>query len=267
MPCIRAARAIGCRQRSTNPIAVDARTAGTGGSRPAFSDFPPARRSTDMLGRPTSPRWALVAAVVALGGVAGAARLATGSDHQDTPFVELNPKTDMTDVYAFPGSASGRIVLVMDTRAFLTPAQATDPAQASFDPNLLYQFKVDNNGDAKEDKVIQVTFTGEGAKQQVQVRGPTRASSGRRHGERGRRRHPGGDRSAQHQSRQRERHSGVRRALATTRSSSTSRPPSASCPIAGRLAGPLSSSCALNRMARRRSSSGIPGSTTSPAST
>ncbi len=125
-----------------------------------------------MLGRPTSPRWALVAAVVALGGVAGAAHLATGSDHQDTPFVELNPKTDMTDVYAFPGSAPGRIVLVMDSRAFLTPAQATDPAQASFDPNLLYQFKVDNNGDAIEDKVIQVTFTGEGAKQQVQVRGP-----------------------------------------------------------------------------------------------
>ena len=125
-----------------------------------------------MLDRPTSRRWALVAAVVALAGVAGAARLATGSDHQDTPFVELNPKTDMTDVYAFPGSAAGRIALVMDSRAFLTPAQATDPAQASFDKNLLYQFKVDNNGDAIEDKVIQVTFTGEGANQQVQVRGP-----------------------------------------------------------------------------------------------
>ena len=60
----------------------------------------------------------------------------------------------------------------MDTRAFLTPARATDPAQASFDHNLLYQFKIDNNGDAMEDKVIQVTFTGEGADQQVEVRGP-----------------------------------------------------------------------------------------------
>jgi hypothetical protein len=125
-----------------------------------------------MLERPTSRRWALVAAVAALAGVAGAARLVTGSDHQDTPFVELNPKTDMTDVYVFPGSAAGRIALVMDSRAFLTPAQATDPAQASFDHNLLYQFKIDNNGDAIEDKVIQVTFTGEGASQQVQVRGP-----------------------------------------------------------------------------------------------
>jgi len=124
-----------------------------------------------MQGRPRSRRRALVAGLVALAGGAGAAKLAIGSDHQDTPFVELNPKTDLTDVYAFPG-ASGRIVLAMDTRAFLTPAQATDPAEASFDHNLLYQFKIDTDGDAKEDKVIQVTFTGEGANQKVQVRGP-----------------------------------------------------------------------------------------------
>jgi hypothetical protein len=122
-------------------------------------------------GRPPSRRRALVAGLVALAGVAGAARLAIGSDHQDTPFVELNPKTDLTDVYAFPG-APGRIVLAMDTRAFLTPAEATDPAEASFDPNLLYQFKIDIDGDAKEDKVIQISFTGEGANQTVQIRGP-----------------------------------------------------------------------------------------------
>ena len=121
--------------------------------------------------RTTFRRWALAAGLVALAG-AGTAGLVIGSDHQDTPFVELNPKSDLTDVYAFPGAAAGRIVLAMDSRAFLTPAEAQDPAQASFDHNLLYQFKVDNNGDAKEDKVIQVTFTGEGANQQVQVRGP-----------------------------------------------------------------------------------------------
>jgi Domain of unknown function (DUF4331) len=101
-----------------------------------------------------------------------AAGVAIGSDHQDTPFVELNPKSDLTDVYAFPGTGTGRIVLAMDTRAFLTPAQAEDPTQASFDHNLLYQFKIDNNGDAKEDQVIQVTFTGEGSSQRVEVRGP-----------------------------------------------------------------------------------------------
>jgi hypothetical protein len=121
--------------------------------------------------RTTFRRWAFAAGFVALAG-AGTAGLVIGSDHQDTPFVELNPKSDLTDVYAFPGAAAGRIVLAMDTRAFLTPAEAQDPAQASFDHNLLYQFKIDNNGDAKEDKVIQVTFTGEGSNQQVQVRGP-----------------------------------------------------------------------------------------------
>ena len=122
--------------------------------------------------RPTTRRRALVASLVVLAGAAGTAALVIASDHQDTPFTELNPKSDLTDVYAFPGAAAGRIVLAMDTRAFLTPAQASDPNEASFDHNLLYQFKIDNNGDAKEDKVIQVSFTGEGANQQVEVRGP-----------------------------------------------------------------------------------------------
>src|SRR4051812_5768894 len=123
---------------------------------------------------PTSPRLfrALAAGLLLAAGVAGTTVLATGSDHQDTPDVELNPKMDMTDIYAFPSPTPGRIVLVMDTRAFLTPAQAADPVQGSFDPNLLYQFKIDNNGDYTEDRVIQVTFSGEGSAQQVQLRGP-----------------------------------------------------------------------------------------------
>ena len=91
------------------------------------------------------------------------------SDHQDTPLVELNPRMDLTDVYAFPGSAPGRIVLVMNTSGFLSPAQT--PA-AAFDPNILYQFKIDNDGDAQEDKVIQVTFDGKDVNQKVHIRGP-----------------------------------------------------------------------------------------------
>jgi hypothetical protein len=101
--------------------------------------------------------------------VAGTTTMAIGSDHQDTPEVELNPKMDMTDVYAFPGTGADRIALVMNSRAFLTPAQS---AGASFDQDLLYQFKIDNDGDAIEDKVIQVVFTGTGANQKVKVYGP-----------------------------------------------------------------------------------------------
>jgi hypothetical protein len=123
-----------------------------------------------MNARPTTRRRMLAAGLLVLAGAAGAAGLALGSDHQDTAEVELNPKMDMTDVYAFPGSSAGRIVLVMNSRAFLTPGAAA--ADASFDPDLLYQFKIDNDGDAREDQVIQVTFSGTGADQQVEVRGP-----------------------------------------------------------------------------------------------
>lgn len=109
------------------------------------------------------------ATLLVAGALAGGATVAVGSDHQDTPLVELNPRMDMTDVYAFPGSAPGRIVLVMNTSGFLTPAESPT---ATFDPNILYQFKVDNDGDAVEDRVIQVSFTGTGANQQVVVHGP-----------------------------------------------------------------------------------------------
>ena len=104
-----------------------------------------------MHARPAMRRRALAAGLLVIAGAGGAAGLAIGSDHQDTPEVELNPRMDMTDVYAFPGSLPGRIVLVMNTRAFLTPGATA--ADASFDPDLLYQFKVDNDGDAREDRV------------------------------------------------------------------------------------------------------------------
>ena len=113
-------------------------------------------------------RRVLVASAL-LAAAAGGGRLAVGSDHQDTPLVELNPTQDMTDVYAFPGSTPGRIVLVLNSWAFLTPAETPG---VSFDNSLLYQFKVDNTGDSKEDKVMQVTFNGTGANQTVEVRGP-----------------------------------------------------------------------------------------------
>src|SRR6266699_2582632 len=120
----------------------------------------------------STSRWsrlALATLVVAALGTAGVIKLARGSDHQDTPDVELNPASDMTDVYAFPGSSPDRTVLVLNSWAFITPA-ATHSTY--FDPNLLYQFKVDNNADGVEDQVIQVTFDGTGAGQTVTVRGP-----------------------------------------------------------------------------------------------
>jgi hypothetical protein len=74
---------------------------------------------------------------------------------------------DINDVYAFPGSTSDRIALVMTTSSPIAGQNA------SFDPNLLYQLKVDNAGDANEDLVFQITFnTGQGSAQRVRVVGP-----------------------------------------------------------------------------------------------
>jgi hypothetical protein len=112
---------------------------------------------------------AIVAGVAALSGTFAITRSSSASDHQDTPEVELSPRMDMNDVYAFPGASADRIVLVMTTSSPITPAQS---GAASFDPNLLYQLKIDNSGDGVEDKVIQVTFSGTGTSQQMTVRGP-----------------------------------------------------------------------------------------------
>jgi hypothetical protein len=112
-----------------------------------------------------------VAAILA-GAAAGAVAVtvdALGSDHQDTPEVELSPRMDINDVYAFEGSSSDRIVLVMTTSSPLTPAQT---ATASFDTDVLYQIKIDNDGDAVEDLVLQATFEGTGASQRIVLRGP-----------------------------------------------------------------------------------------------
>jgi hypothetical protein len=112
---------------------------------------------------------AIVAGIAALGATLAITRTSRASDHQDTPEVELSPRMDINDVYAFPGSSADRIVLVLTTSSPITPAQS---AAAAFDPNLLYQIKIDNTGDGVEDKVIQVTFSGTGSNQQVIVRGP-----------------------------------------------------------------------------------------------
>jgi len=116
--------------------------------------------------------WSLVGVLA----VSSAAIVATviASDHQQTVLTELSPRMDITDIYAFPGgdnnTSADRIVLVMTTSSPLTPAQS---GAAKFDPNLLYQFKIDNSGDAVEDLVIHVTIdTTPGGNQFINVRGP-----------------------------------------------------------------------------------------------
>jgi len=98
------------------------------------------------------------------------------SDHQDTPEVELSPRFDVNDVYAFPAAAPGRTVLVLGTSSPLTPAKTPSFTFGTKDQEL-YQIKVDNTGDAVEDLVFQITFTGPAGHQRVSVRGPARPNA------------------------------------------------------------------------------------------
>ncbi len=125
--------------------------------------------------KPTLRRGWLVPTLVAGGLVAG---LATGgrllaSDHQDTPEVELSPRFDVNDVYAFPAATPGRMVLVLGTSSPLTPAKTPSFTFGTKDQEL-YQIKVDNTGDAKEDLVFQLTFTGVANHQRVTLDGPVK---------------------------------------------------------------------------------------------
>src|SRR5215207_8765169 len=123
--------------------------------------FPfPSRRTALMLG---------TALLVGAGSLGVGLRSSLASDHQDTPEVELHPRLDINDVYAFPGSSADRVALVVTTSSPLTP---TTSVGAAFDPDILYQIKVDNTGDGVEDLVLQFTFDGDGAAQQVTLRGP-----------------------------------------------------------------------------------------------
>jgi hypothetical protein len=117
-----------------------------------------------------STKWATVAAA-GLVATAALASVVVASDHMDTPFVEFNPRYDVNDVYAFPGSSPDRVVLVLGTSSPLTPAGTRTAAFGDRD-EVLYQLKVDNTGDAREDVVFQFTFSGPAGNQKVRVQGP-----------------------------------------------------------------------------------------------
>ena len=81
-----------------------------------------------------------------------------GADHRDSPFADEDPPADIADVYAFINPLdTTRLVLAMTVNGFAVPAVRST---YSLSPEVLYQFKIDTNGDAREDLVVQATFDG-----------------------------------------------------------------------------------------------------------
>jgi hypothetical protein len=95
-----------------------------------------------------------------------------GSDHADTAANVKRIGADLTDVFIFPSSSNpANVVLVMDVHGLIPSGQGD---LASFDPRVLYQFKIDTTGDFVEDLVIQAKFDGVGPNQAVRIAGPMR---------------------------------------------------------------------------------------------
>src|SRR5437660_167189 len=92
---------------------------------------------------------AAAAMAVALGG-----GILWASDHNDAPNV-AHKTTDITDLYVFQGANPNNLVFVGNVQGLLSPAAS---ATASFDPNALIEFKIDNTGDNVEDLVIQCAY-------------------------------------------------------------------------------------------------------------
>ena len=93
----------------------------------------------------------------------------TAADHVDSPLVTADQSADIADVFTFRNGEN--LVLAMT----LSNAQAAPEIQLGrsiFDTEVLYQFKLDNDGDAVEDLVIQAVFVGSPTDQVMKVRGP-----------------------------------------------------------------------------------------------
>lgn len=96
-----------------------------------------------------------------------AAPLSHGANHREAPITALDHKADITDVYAFvsysqnqaPNTQPTKVTLIMGVDPLLEPGNG--PNWFPFDPEILYEIKVDNNNDAVEDVVFQFRFTTE----------------------------------------------------------------------------------------------------------
>jgi hypothetical protein len=80
------------------------------------------------------------------------------SSHREAPLTAQDPMADNTDVYAFRSpDEPGTVTLISNFIPFQKPDGG--PNFYSFDPNVVYEIHVDNNGDAVEDITFQWRFT------------------------------------------------------------------------------------------------------------
>ena len=82
---------------------------------------------------------------------------ATASSHREAPLISDDPAADNTDVYAFVSpDRPDTVTIIANYIPFEDPAGG--PNYYRFDPTVLYELNVDNDGDADEDVAYQFRF-------------------------------------------------------------------------------------------------------------
>lgn len=82
------------------------------------------------------------------------------SSHREAPITALDRTADVTDWYAFVSyDHPDRVTMILNVDPFLEPANG--PNYFPFDPNVLYEMKIDNNQDGVEDITFQFRFNTE----------------------------------------------------------------------------------------------------------
>jgi hypothetical protein len=80
------------------------------------------------------------------------------SSHREAPLISGDPQADTTDVFAFLSpDAPDMVTLIASYSPFEDPAGG--PNFFRFGDSVLYEIKIDNNGDAVEDITYQLRFT------------------------------------------------------------------------------------------------------------
>src|ERR1700728_4181577 len=82
------------------------------------------------------------------------------SSHREAPDIAKDPVADSTDLYAFISPDNPQTVTII---ANYIPLQAPDggPNFFEFGDDVLYEIKIDNNGDGSADVTYQFTFRSE----------------------------------------------------------------------------------------------------------
>ncbi len=102
------------------------------------------------------------ALVVCLATLLGMQPNLRAANHREAPITALDHKADITDVYAFrsyAGESTPKVTMILCVDPLLDTANG--PNWFPFDPEILYEIKVDNNNDAVADVTFQFRFATE----------------------------------------------------------------------------------------------------------